>query len=319
MVKDQIIQNYKKVNNVFSEILEDHLMYNNCFWFQLRNNDLASYNVYSGKPFGILNQVLLDYQCGMKKFAFNRWLTLKQARQLGAVLKEENREASFIVHQRNRFYHKKDNIDITGLVKYMKRNGKSNPGFQYMNVNELFIYDIYNVSQFNGLAGYYFSPGVTGKKDEREQESLIREFVFHSGPIVHESSRFDYKSYDDHLIIKPRRDFDFSHNYCKHIIFRLAEWAKPKTLGKNYEIPGLYYGLFDALIDELFSVLFYHHLNLEAPILKNSGFVTEWIKGIFNNDRLIVKSIAYAYELFNFVRSSYSRRMKCNTLQLLKN
>jgi antirestriction protein ArdC len=271
---------YTEVTNRIIAALESGTPPWICPW---RDGSSLPSNLATGKPYRGINVLMLSIEADMRGYSDSRWVTLRQANELGAKVKKGEHGAQVI------FFKMKEVGDDVEADDEQKRV-----------VPMLRSYTVFNTSQLEFLPEKFelrSSPAVWQPLGEAEQ--LLHE----SGAVIrHGGNRAFYSPSEDLIQLPPEAWFDEPDSYYAVALHELVHWTGHprrlcRVLGRRHGIEAYAY---EELVAEMGAAFLCAHVGIPAR-LEHASYIDSWLDSLRRDKRLIFTAAGAAQKAADFV------------------
>jgi antirestriction protein ArdC len=246
-------------------------------------HNAATGNAYSG-----CNVILLWMAQG--EFTSPRWLTFKQALDLGGHVRKGEKSRATIVK-------------VLNLQGKPKDDGEEGDRFTTIKP-----YAVFNVDQCEGLPEHILNPEPIKARHEDERDATIDEFIAASGADFRDDvggDRAYYSPSRDFVAMPAFAAFKSATNYYATAFHELAHWTGHTTrldrdFSKSKRFGDQAYAA-EELVAELTSAFLCAEFNLDGE-LRHAGYIESWIKLLKHDDRAFFTAASKAQAAAQFLR-----------------
>jgi antirestriction protein ArdC len=251
-----------------------------CPW---RDGSSLPSNLATGKPYRGINVLMLSIEEQLRGYGDSRWVTLRQANELGAKVRKGEHGAQVI------FFKMKEVADEAEADDEQKRV-----------VPMLRSYTVFNTSQLEFLPEKFElrpSPAVWQPLGEAEQ--LLHE----SGAVIrHGGNRAFYSPSEDLIQLPPEAWFDEPDSYYAVALHELVHWTGhlcrlDRVLGRRHGIEAYAY---EELVAEMGAAFLCAHVGIPAR-LEHASYIDSWLDALKRDKRLIFTAAGAAQKAADFV------------------
>lgn len=243
-------------------------------------------NLVSGKPYRGINVLVLYGEVMQHHYEDNRWLTFKQASDIGARVRKGERGTS-IVFYRIREADKTRADASDGEVENARR------------IPLLKTFTVFNVSQLESVPERYVERPIVEWQPVEAAERVIA----HSGAVIqHGGNRAFYRPKDDLIQLPPLTSFAKPEDYYATALHELCHWTgHPRRLNRpltgRQQIEAYAY---EELIAEIGAAFLCAHTGLFAR-LEHASYISSWLDALRRDKRLIFVAAGAAQKATDFV------------------
>lgn len=256
---------YQRVTDRIIESLEQGTPPWICPW---TDHTALPSNLATGKPYRGINVLMLAIEAMERGHSDSRWVTLKQANELGARVKKGEHGAPIV------FFRWKEIED-----------NEADPDEQKRVVPLLRSYTVFNTSQLEFLPERFELRPTPAWQPIGEAEQLLVE----TGAVIrHGGNRAFYSPGEDLIQLPPTAWFPDADDYYAVALHELTHWTgHPKRLnrmlGKRHGIDAYAY---EELVAEMGAAFLCAHCGLPAR-LEHATYIDHWLDALKRDKRLI--------------------------------
>jgi antirestriction protein ArdC len=242
-------------------------------------------NVSTDRTYSGVNILLLWDALFTRGFSANRWLTFKQARELGGTVRKGEHGATVVYA--DRFTPKSDDgtdaDDTPRRIPFLKR------------------YTVFNVAQCEGLPGELTMtlPTVSRREPVESAEALIAasKAVFRRG-----LAQAFYHTGEDFIAVPEQDQFFAPINFYRTALHELTHWT-----GAKHRLNRDFTGRFgseayarEELVAEMGSAFLCASLGI-VPTVRHADYIATWLEVLKNDARAIVSAASHASKASDFL------------------
>ena len=244
-------------------------------------HNAATGNAYSG-----CNVILLWMAQG--EFTSPRWLTFKQALDLGGHVRKGEKSRATVVKVLN--------------LESQPKDGETE-GDRFTTIK---AYAVFNVDQCEGLPETVLNPEPVKARHEDERDATIDEFIAASGADFRDDvggDRAYYSPSTDFIAMPAFAAFKSANNYYATAFHELAHWTgSAKRLDRQF---GKRFGdrayAAEELVAELTSAFLCAEFNLDGE-LRHAGYIQNWVELLRDDARAFFTAASKAQAAAQFLR-----------------
>jgi len=252
------------------------------------------YNAKTGKAYRGGNRVMLWIAGMVNHFEDNRWLTYKQAQEVGAQVKKGAKSIPL------RYVMFPDGHEAEGaaIVQPTQQNDASPKA--WMDKPRTFFFNVFNAEQIDGLPPPPKRPETTPHQRIERCEQLVKD----SGAVVvHGASGPHYAPKSDKIGMPYPERFMSSEAYYAALTHELAHWTGHESR-LNRDLSGAF-GSESYAREEVFAELASHILGVELQIghdpTQHAAYIYHWIKIAKEDPSFVYTAAATAEKICDFV------------------
>lgn len=247
----------------------------------------------TGEPYRGINVLLLWIASAANDFQFDRFMTYKQAQELGGQVRKGEKGTTICKY---------------GTVTRSVDNGRGED--EDREIPYLKGYTVFNVSQIEGLAAdYYHAPEPL---PEEQRIASAERFIANTGAIIrHEGDKAAYFPALDLIRMPPFRAFDNPESYYSTLFHETAHWSGSKSRLdriRSTDMRSKDYG-FEELVVEMAACFLCSDLGITADVRPESAsYIASWLKNLKQDKRLIFKAASKAQAAADYLHSLQDTR-----------
>jgi antirestriction protein ArdC len=251
--------------------------------------DTLPMNAGSGRAYRGINVVLLALEAQVHGYLLNRWLTYRQADELGGQVRRGEHGTAVVFWKLRKVaataetYPEEDEHDLPDRVIPLLRS-----------------FTVFNVAQIDGLPPELMAvPVVTWEPEARAEELLLM-----SGAVIrHGGAQAYYQPGTDEIHMPPRQWFPAGVRYYATALHELCHWTSHpsrcnRQLGKRF---GSSEYAIEELIAEIGSAFLCAHARIDGQLEHASSYVASWIKVLRTDKRCVFVAATKAQQAADYV------------------
>jgi antirestriction protein ArdC len=241
-------------------------------------------NLATGKPYRGINILMLSIEAQLSGYPDSRWVTLRQANDLGAKVRKGSHGTSIV------FWKIREAEDVD-----------ADPADEPKRVIPMLrSYTVFNTSQLEFLPEKFElrpSPAVWQPLGEAEQ------LLYQTGSIIrHGGNRAFYSPSEDLIQLPPEAWFDQPDDYYATALHETVHWTgHPRRLNR---VLGRRHGIeayaFEELVAEMGAAFLCAHVGIPAR-LEHASYIDSWLDSLRRDKRLIFTAAGAAQKATDFV------------------
>lgn len=245
-------------------------------------------NLATGKPYRGINVLMLHMEAMDRGYPDSRWLTLKQANELGGKVRKGEHGAPIVFFR---------------LREIGEDNGEDTHGFDDPEpkrvIPMLKMYTVFNASQVDFLPERF----QLGQKPGWQPIGEAEELLYISGAkIRHGGNRAFYSPSEDLIQMPPPAWFPEVERYYGVALHELTHWTGhpsrlARPLGRRHGIDAY---AFEELVAEMGAAFLCAHCGLPAR-LEHASYIDHWLDALRQDKRLIFVAAGMAQKAADFV------------------
>jgi len=250
--------------------------------------DTLPMNAQTGRAYRGINVVLLAMESQRQGYALDRWLTYRQAAELGAQVRRGEQGSTVVFWRLKKFdatadaYPQEREDDVPERVIPLLR-----------------AYTVFNVAQVDGLPSkVHAAAKPTWEPEARADELLLMSgaSIHHGGPVA------CYRPAVDDIQLPPRGRFPTAASYYGTALHELTHWtAHPKRcdrqLGKRFGDDAY---AAEELIAEMGAAFLCAHCRIDGQ-LEHASYVDHWLRVLRTDKRAVFVAATKAQQASDFV------------------
>jgi antirestriction protein ArdC len=240
-------------------------------------------NLATGKPYRGINVLMLSIEAQLSCYSDSRWVTLRQANELGAKVRKGEHGAQVI------FFKMKEIGEVAEAPEEPKRV-----------VPMLRTYTVFNASQVEFLPERFeLRPSPAAWQPIGEAEQLIHD----TGAVIHHGgNRAFYRPTDDIIQLPPPAWFPDTSDYYAVALHELTHWTGhprrlDRVLGRRHGIEAYAY---EELVAEMGAAFLCAHCGLAAR-MEHASYIDNWLDALRRDKRLIFTAAGAAQKAADYV------------------
>ena len=251
-----------------------------CPW---RDGTALPSNLATGKPYRGINVLMLSIEAQLSGYPGSRWVTLRQANELGAKVRKGEHGAQVI------FFKMKEIGEVVEILDEPKRV-----------IPLLRSYTVFNASQLEFLPERFElrpSPAVWQPLGEAEQ------LLYETGAVIrHGGNKAFYSPSEDILQLPPEVWFETPDDYYAVALHELTHWTGHprrlnRVLGRRHGIEAYAY---EELVAEMGAAFLCAHVGIPAR-LEHASYIDSWLDSLRRDKRLIFTAAGAAQKAADYV------------------
>ena len=246
-------------------------------------------NLVSGKPYRGVNFIMLSIEAMAAAHTDSRWLTFRQANQLGAHIRKGDHGVQIVFYK----LHERDGQN--------RADSDAADGHGTKRVIPLLkSYTVFNASQVDGLPERFQLPPTQPMWQPLDAAEML---LSASGAIIkHGGNRAFYQPVGDTIQLPPKEAFPMPSAYYGTALHELCHWTGHssrlnRVLGSRHHIEAYAY---EELVAEIGAAFLCAHSGLEAR-LEHASYVDHWLDALRRDKRLIFVAAGAAQRAADFV------------------
>jgi antirestriction protein ArdC len=241
-------------------------------------------NLATGKPYRGINILMLSIEAQLSGYSDSRWVTLRQANELGAKVRKGSHGTSIV------FWKIREAEDVD-----------ADPADEPQRVIPMLrSYTVFNTSQLEFLPEKFElrpSPAVWQPLGEAEQ------LLYETGAVIrHGGNRAFYSPSEDLIQLPPETWFAQPDDYYAVALHELVHWTGHprrlnRALGRRHGIEAY---AFEELVAEMGAAFLCAHVGIPAR-LEHASYIDNWLDALRRDKRLIFSASGAAQKAADYV------------------
>jgi len=261
-----------------------------------------AHNPFSKSIYRGFNQFMLSFECEDKNYSVNRWMTFKQAKEIGGNVKKGCASFEIIFYS---FLYKKDGKYISQeKVKMLKlKTGKSLTELNISSSAFIKFYNVFNVEQIENLPTEYYELKKVVFDTQPIQKA--EELFLSTGAelITKNSDKAFYHRTNDNITIPLISQFENNEDYYNVLFHELSHWTgAEKRLNRT---KGIVFGDKDyakeELVAELTTAFVNNAIGLSSGITKNVDYLNTWFSAVKRDVKYFISASALAQKSADYI------------------
>lgn len=255
-------------------------------------NNIMPYNPTTNKNYNGINTINLM----MQGYSDPRWLTYKQAQELGAYVKKGEKSTSIQYWQ---FSEMVDKVDENGNI-ILDENGKSEKIEIELETPKVFFASVFNAEQCENLPKLEQKPKIDNFKVIKEAQEILDKS---NANIKHDGSRAFYNSFQDTITLPNKSAFIDEIAYYSTALHELGHWSGHQSrLNRDLAHPfGTKEYAKEELRAEIASFLLCAKIGLDYDPSNHLSYIDGWVSILENKPYEIFKATSDATKIANFL------------------
>lgn len=241
-------------------------------------------NLATGKPYRGINVLMLLMEAMSHSHADSRWLTLKQANELGGRIRKGEHGTAIV------FFRWKE-IDDNGFTAAAETEARRV-------VPMLKTYTVFNASQVEFLPERFQLGSTPQWNPLAEADTVLQQ----SGAVVrHGGNRAFYSPAEDIIQLPPPAWFPEAEGYYATALHELTHWTgHPRRLARSLgRRNGIDAYAFEELVAEMGAAFLCAHCGIPGR-LEHASYIDNWLDALKRDKRLIFVAAGAAQKATDF-------------------
>ena len=251
--------------------------------------DALPINAASKRPYRGVNFTLLSLETQGHGYPLNRFLTYKQATELGGQVRRGERGTTVVFWKLRRVSATADTYP-----------DENEPDLHERVIPLLRAFTVFNVAQVDGLPDAIFAT----VQPSWEPEAKAEELLLMSGAVIrHGGSKAFYQPGTDEIHLPPRQAFPAADRYYATSLHELTHWTSHarrcnRQLGQRFGDGA--YGA-EELIAEIGAAFLCAHCRIDGQLEHASSYVASWLKVLRADKRAIFVAATKAQQAADYI------------------
>lgn len=243
-------------------------------------------NLATGKPYRGINILMLSIEAQLRGCTDSRWLTLKQANDLGACIRKGEHGTPIVFFK----------------MKEIGESAPADPGGedeQKKVIPMLRSYTVFNASQLDFLPERFVLRPTPAWQPIGEAEQLL----YASGAAIrHGGNRAFYSPNEDSITLPPQAWFPNADDYYAVALHELTHWTgHPSRLGRELgRRHGIELYAYEELVAEMGAAFLCAYCGLPGR-LEHASYIDSWLDALRRDKRLIFTAAGAAQKAADYV------------------
>lgn len=236
---------------------------------------------HNGKPYQGLNILLLWGSAVENGFSSPVWMTFKQARDLGAHVRQAEK-GSLVVFADT--LHKTETDDKTG--EEIEKNIPFMKG-----------YTVFNVDQIDGLPFHYYAKPEQPHIQQTERNECLECFFRNTGALIrHGGNRAFFSPAADFIQMPPFPAFRDAESYYATLAHEMTHWTgHASRLDRNLDRQDRQHYAREELVAELGAAFLCANLAITPETREDhAAYIAHWLKALKDDKRFIFSAASHA-------------------------
>ena len=240
----------------------------------LRHNDV---------PYQGINILVLWSAASAKGYTSSHWMTFKQAKDLGASVRKDERSTVVI------YYKPRIEVDKEGKEKHSRIIKRFN---------------VFNADQIIGLPKKYYMRTDIARSFGTQSDPQLDQFFASTGATIktHTHPTAYYQPKKDCIYMPPVAWFVSSNDYYTTLAHELVHWTKGKhRLQREQTYSGRKGYAFEELVAEIGSCFLCASLGLTPDFSQSGAYIESWVNHMKKDKHVIFRAASEAQKAINFI------------------
>jgi len=253
--------------------------------------DAQPMNAATQRPYRGVNVVLLALEAQANGYALNRWLTYRQAIELGGQVRR-GEQGSVVAFWK---------------LRKVSATADTYPDEAEADLHERVIpllraYTVFNVSQCDGLPAELCRPSPVAWEPEARAEELL---LMSGARIRHGGALAYYQPATDEIHLPPRQWFPRADGYYATALHELTHWTSApgrcnRQLGTRF---GDRWYAVEELVAEMGSAFLCAHARIDGQLEHSGAYLDHWLRVLRTDKRAIFVAATKAQQAADYILS----------------
>ena len=252
--------------------------------------DTLPVNAASKRPYRGVNFILLSLEVQAQGYAMNRWLTYRQAAELGGQVRKGEQACPVV-------FWKLRKVDATGDTFPMS----DEQDLPDRVIPLLRQFHVFNVAQIDGLPEAMLETSKQRWVPEAKAEELL---LMSGARIRHGGAKAFYQPATDEIHIPPRAAFPSAPSYYATALHELTHWTAPparcaRQLGRRFGDDAY---AAEEIIAEMGAAFLCARCGLDGK-LEHASYVDHWLRMLRADHRAVFVAAGKAQQAADYIVS----------------
>lgn len=236
----------------------------------------------TGDAYQGINVLLLWIAAEAKGFTAPTWMTFKQAKNLGGMVRKGEKGTGIVFYST---FEKEDGDDNVKRIPFLKH------------------YTVFNVEQIDGLPEK-FAPAVTASVAGNESPiEDLESFFANTGAKIENGPNIapHWNPNTDTIGMPPVEAFSSAHAYYGTLAHELTHWTgHTPRLDRDMKYNTREGRAFEELIAEIGSCFLCAHIGAKPDLDNSAAYVESWLKALKSDKRFIFRAATQAQKACDY-------------------
>jgi antirestriction protein ArdC len=246
-------------------------------------------NAQTRRPYRGINFALLSLEAECRDYRINRWLTYRQARELGAQVRAGEHGVTVVFWRLRR-------LAVSAESYPQEDEAAPLPEKVYPLLR---AYTVFNVAQIDGLREEFCEPAAVRWEPEAKGEELL---LMSNARFRQGGARAYYQPATDEIHLPPRPAFSSASGYYNVALHELTHWAGHPSRC-NRDLTGRFgdaaYAA-EELIAEMGAAYLCAHCGIDGE-LRHASYLQSWLRVLRGDKRAIFVAAARAQQAADYI------------------
>lgn len=243
---------------------------------------------WNGVAYSGINVILLWATAAARGFMSPRWMTFRQAQELGGAVRKREKSSTSIKY--GTFEQESEETGLPELVPFAR------------------AYRVFNAQQIDGLPGEFYAQPEPARTFDTTTDSRLDAWLMSRGADIRTSDepRAYYHMKLDQIHLPRLESFYSPTGYYATALHELVHWTGHHTrlarLDEAGEVRGRRDYAFEELVAELGACMAGVKLGVAPDFSQSAAYVESWAKVLKDDKRAIFRAAALAQAAADYVR-----------------
>ncbi|WP_127562812.1 ArdC family protein [Nioella ostreopsis] len=243
---------------------------------------------WNGEDYSGINVILLWATAATRGFASSRWMTFRQAKELGGMVRKGEKSSTSIKY--GTFERENAETGLPEQVPFAR------------------AYRVFNVEQIDGLPREFYAEPKPVRTFDTKTDARLDEWLMSRGADIRTSDepRAYYHMKLDQIHLPRVERFYSPTGYYATALHELMHWTGHHTrlarLDEAGEVRGRREYAFEELVAEIGSCMAAVRLGIVPDFSQSAAYVESWAKALREDKRAIFRAAAQAQAAADFVQ-----------------
>jgi antirestriction protein ArdC len=244
---------------------------------------------WNGEDYSGINVILLWATAATRGFASSRWMTFRQAKELGGMVRKGEKSSTSIKY--GTFERENPETGLPEQVPFAR------------------AYRVFNAQQIDGLPGEFYAQPEPARTFDTKTDARLDAWLMSRGADIRTSDepRAYYHMKLDQIHLPRIERFYSPAGYYATALHELMHWTGHHTRLSRFdeagEMKGKRHYAFEELVAEIGACMAAAKLGLTPDFSQSAAYVEGWAKVLRQDKRAIFRAAAAAQAAADFVRA----------------
>ncbi|MGI3212159.1 ArdC family protein [Roseovarius tibetensis] len=245
---------------------------------------------HNGEEYRGINVLMLWVMAAKQGYLSSRWMTYKQAQELGAQVRKGEKSAT--------------------VVKYGTFKRENEAGMEE-DIPYARAYRVFNADQIEGLSEEYYIQPEPARDLGTEADPELEGFFARTGAeiVTTDEPRAYYSLAKDHIHMPPVATFHDAKGYFATLAHESIHWTgSEKRLDRIKKFANREAYAFEELVAEIGACFLGAQLGIEPEFDQSAAYVESWLQAMKDDKRAIFRAASEAQKAADFLMDTADRR-----------